>query len=291
MLLPPEPHWMAICNLTPDSFSDGGRYEDTTTLLRHAHRALAAGATWLELGGESTRPGAEPISPAQERERVLPALEALAPVMEAYPEAHLAIDTRHASTAAEAIAHGAQLVNDVSGLRTEGEALLALVAKHPAVQLVLMHSLGTPKTMQHQPLIAHTVVAAVQQELLSLKQQALQVGVAPTQLLMDVGLGFGKTLEANFTLLHHLPTLQQVVGLPVLLGLSRKRCLAWPLSQTVALPEDEALPPMQREAATAVLTQQVAQALRGQLTVARVHDVAAQRSAWLAAHTLANMGG
>ena len=272
MKYPFEPQWMAIINLTPDSFSDGGQFNTVETALVQAEKALEAGATWLDLGAESTRPNAKAISETEERQRLLPVLEA---IITRFPEfTGISIDTQKATVAQEAIARGATLINDVSGLRTSGEAMLAVVAKHPQVGLVLMHSVGTPETMQT---LTHYeaqggMVSAVIENLNSLKHRAGVVGIANHRLWADVGIGFGKTLEQNLALLNNLPMVGEQVGLPLLLGVSRKSCLA--------MGQAEAVPPQHRDAAGAMVHWQIMSQPNNAVRICRVHDVEANRLAF-----------
>jgi dihydropteroate synthase len=270
--LPNEPQWMAIINLTPDSFSDGGQFNTVETALHQAEAALAAGATWLDLGAESTRPTAKPITETEELHRLLPVLEAL---VKRFPEFKgISIDTQKAAVAHEAILRGATLINDVSGLRTSGDAMLEVIAPHRHVGLVLMHSVGTPETMQTLTdyELQGGVVSAVIETLNSLKARAMSAGIAPNRLWADVGIGFGKTLEQNIALLKTLPQVGDQVGLPLLLGVSRKSCLA--------MGNTEAVSPQHRDAAGAMVHWQVMSQPNNAVTICRVHDVATNRLAF-----------
>ena len=272
IIVPAEPQWMAIINLTPDSFSDGGQFNTVETALHQAEKALEAGATWLDLGAESTRPTAKAISEAEERQRLLPVLEA---ITARFPEFKgISIDTQKATIAQEAIIRGATLINDVSGLRTSGDALLAVIAPHPQVGLVLMHSVGTPETMQTLTNYDAQggVVSAVIDNLNHLKHRAGAVGIAHNRLWADVGIGFGKTLEQNLALLNNLPMVGEQVGLPLLLGVSRKSCLA--------MGQAEAVAPQHRDAAGAMVHWQVMNQPNNAVTICRVHDVGANRLAF-----------
>lgn len=203
---------MGVLNLTPDSFSDGGRYATPQAALERAHQMVAEGADLLDLGGESTRPGAEPVSAEEEKRRVLPVLEALLPL-----GVPLSIDTRKPEVAAEALALGVHLLNDVTGLRDE--RMIALAARH-GVPAVIMHMpVPDPATMQQHARYAD-VVAEVREFLQTQARKALEAGVP--QVVLDPGIGFGKTLEHNLKLIRHLDELA-ALGHPVLLGASRKR--------------------------------------------------------------------
>jgi dihydropteroate synthase len=272
MKCPLEPQWMAIINLTPDSFSDGGQFNTVETALYQAENALKAGASWLDLGAESTRPNAKAISETEERQRLLPVLEA---ITHRFPEfTGISIDTQKATVAQEAIIRGATLINDVSGLRTSGGAMLEVIAPHPQVGLVLMHSVGTPETMQTLTNYEATggVVSAVIDNLNSLKHRTVSAGITPNRLWADVGIGFGKTLDQNLALLNNLPMVGEQVGLPLLLGVSRKSCLA--------MGQAEAVPPQHRDAAGAMVHWQVMNQPNNAVRICRVHDVWANRLAF-----------
>ncbi|WP_027892410.1 dihydropteroate synthase [Calidithermus chliarophilus] len=207
-----RPRLMGVLNLTPDSFSDGGRYATPQAALEHARRMVAEGADLLDLGGESTRPGAEPVSAEEEKRRVLPVLEALLPL-----RVPLSIDTRKPEVAAEALALGAHLLNDVTGLRDERMA--ALAARHGVPAVVMHMPVPDPTTMQQHARYAD-VVGEVRAFLQAQAHKALRAGVP--QVALDPGIGFGKTLEHNLELIRRLDELA-ALGHPVLLGASRKR--------------------------------------------------------------------
>jgi len=205
---------VGILNATPDSFSDGGDFERVEAAASRAEKMLDEGAAIIDVGGESTRPGSDPVSPEEERRRVVPTIEA---ILEAHPDAVVSIDTYRASTAESALDAGASLVNDVSALRDPDMA--PLVAER-GVPMVLMHMLGDPKTMQKDPRYGD-VVAEVRDFLARKAEEAVAAGVAEADVILDPGIGFGKTLEHNLLLLKHL---DEIVGLgfPVLVGASRK---------------------------------------------------------------------
>jgi len=206
-----------ILNVTPDSFSDGGRYEGAARAIEHGLALAADGAHVIDVGGESTRPGAQPVSASEEIDRVVPVLGGL---RDAGLDARLSIDTRHAAVADAALAAGDSIVNDVSG--ASDPAMLATVVEHGA-GLVLMHMLGTPGTMQAAPTY-EDVTAEVAAYLESRAAAAVAAGVDGARLWIDPGIGFGKSLDHNLTLLRDL---ERFVGLgrPVLLGASRKSFL------------------------------------------------------------------
>jgi len=199
---------MGIINVTPDSFSDGGRYADADAAIAHGLELLVEGAAILDVGGESTRPGATPVEVPTELARVIPVIEALA------PHGRISIDTRHAEVARAAVAAGATLINDVS-------ATLWPVAAELGVGWVAMHMLGDPLTMQLNPHY-DDVVSEVCEFLLAAATRASDAGVS--EIWVDPGIGFGKTFEHNLSLLAHIDRLVEL-GWPVLVGTSRKGVL------------------------------------------------------------------
>jgi dihydropteroate synthase len=260
---------MGVVNVTPDSFSDGGRYLDQAAALAHARALVAQGADWIDVGGESTRPGAEPVPEDEELRRVLPVVAALA--ADGVPTS---IDTRKAAVAAAAVHAGARMVNDVT-------ARLGNVAAASGAAFVAMHMQGEPGTMQVDPRY-DDVVAEVRDQLVARADAAKAAGVA--EVWIDPGIGFGKTLAHNLDLLANLDVLV-ATGYPVLVGTSRKTMLG-----TLAARADpaRAVPPpgdrLEGSLATAVWA-----ALQGAAMV-RVHDVAATCTA-LAAVADAAAGG
>ena len=202
---------MGVLNLTPDSFSDGGRLGSVDAVVRQARRMLAQGAAVLDLGAQSTRPGATEVGPAEELRRLLPALRALQGLRQQHPALLLSIDTFHAAVAEVALAEGADWINDVRGANVTAEApggtlrdpaMLALIAR-AGCPYVLMHSRGTSQTMDSLALYGD-VVSEVRRELSGATEQALAAGVKPEQLIWDVGLGFAKTTAQNLELLRRL---------------------------------------------------------------------------------------
>ena len=212
-LLLERPLVMGVVNLTPDSFSDGGRYLEPAQALERALTLEAEGAAILDLGGESTRPGAAPVTAQEEIRRVLPVLEPL----RARTRAILSIDTSKPEVMRAAAAAGADLINDVYALRAPG-ALEAAAASGCAV--CLMHMQGEPRTMQHAPQY-EDVVLEVRAFLAERVRACRAAGIADERIVLDPGFGFGKTIEHNLTLLRRLEALR-VDGLPLLAGLSRK---------------------------------------------------------------------
>ena len=245
---------MGILNLTPDSFSDGGRLHGVDGAVRAAGRMLAQGADLLDLGGQSTRPGAEEIGAEREIERVLPVLQA---IRAAYPEAVLSVDTFRAAVAEAALAAGADWINDVGGGRRDPQ-ILKVVAE-AGCPYVLMHNRGDSQSMDGLAVYGD-VVAEVQQELLQATERALAAGVRAEQLIWDPGLGFAKTTAQNLTLLRGLAELQ-AEGYPLLVGPSRKRFIGAVLEEPR---------PRARLWGTAAVC---CQAIAAGASILRVHDV------------------
>ena len=210
-----HPKVMGIINVTPDSFSDGGRYVSSAAAIEHAQQLIADGADLLDIGGESTRPGAAEVSEQEELDRVLPVIEGLRGC-----EVPLSIDTWKPGVMRAALKAGASLVNDVNALQARG-ALQAVADSDAAV--CLMHKQGTPQTMQQQPRYAD-VVAEVCGFLRARIAAAETAGIARARIVIDPGFGFGKALTHNLDLLRYLEALR-ALGVPVLAGLSRKSML------------------------------------------------------------------
>lgn len=206
---------MGILNVTPDSFSDGGRFQATPRAVEHALSMLEEGADVIDVGGESTRPGAPEVSAEDEMRRVLPVIEG---IMQAAPDCVLSIDTSKASVARAAVEGGASIVNDVTALR--GDAEMVRVAAETGVGVVLMHMQGNPRTMQHSPSY-RDVVSEVSLFLAERRDHAMTSGISPECVAVDPGIGFGKTAEHNLMLLRHLGRCAPP-GCPLLLGVSRK---------------------------------------------------------------------
>ena len=209
---------MGVVNVTPDSFSDGGRFLDPGAALSHALGLIADGADILDIGGESTRPGAEPVSVDEEIARVVPLIEAV----RAQSDVRISIDTMKPAIARGAIGAGATMWNDVTALRWSDESLAT--AAELGCEVVLMHMLGEPRTMQDNPRY-DDVVAEVGAFLADRAQAALDAGVAREKVWLDPGIGFGKTLDHNLALLANLSSIVDL-GFPVVLGASRKRFIA-----------------------------------------------------------------
>lgn len=244
---------MGILNVTPDSFSDGGRHDKVETALGHARRMIAEGAEIIDIGGESTRPGAAPVAADVELERTVPVVAALRNEWDGW----ISIDTTKAAVARATLAAGADIVNDVSGLRADPAMRDVCVETRCAV--VVMHMRGEPRTMQREPRY-HDVVAQVR-EFFHERMAALEeAGIPRDAMCFDPGIGFGKTLEHNLALLRALPDLAPT-GRPLLLGISRKSFLG-------------ALLGVSELAARDWPTVAVTAATRGQgILLHRVHDV------------------
>ena len=248
-----RPRVMGVLNVTPDSFSDGGAYLDPKAAVAHAEEMVAEGADMIDLGGESTRPGARPVSPEAEWSRIAPVLSALSGRL----PVPISVDTRHAEVAAKAVDAGADVVNDVEGLRSE--EMRRTVAESEAA-VVVMHMRGDPTTMQND-LRYSDLRAEVFAYLSTATERALAGGIAPDRILVDPGLGFGKSAEQSLELLTHVGEFRSL-GYPVVVGASRKSFLGWALGDTDPAHRSEA------GVAAAVLA-----AERGAALV-RVHEVA-----------------
>jgi dihydropteroate synthase len=211
-----HPVVMGVLNVTPDSFSDGGRYVDPDVAVRHALEMVSAGAALIDVGGESTRPGADAVGAEEEIRRVVPVIQAL----RERTSVPVSVDTSKPEVMAAAVHAGASMINDVRALQSPG-ALQAAAATDAAV--CLMHMKGEPRTMQDQPVYAD-VVAEVRAFLTARVRACIDAGIEPNRLVVDPGIGFGKRLEHNLALLAALPSLRsaELAGLPLLVGVSRK---------------------------------------------------------------------
>ena len=248
---------MGVLNVTPDSFSDGGEFFATEVAVKHGIEMARHGADIVDVGGESTRPGAKPTSPNEEMNRVLPVLEQISRSV----LVHLSIDTSKAAVARAAIASGASIINDVTGGR--GDPAMLPLAAEKGVALILMHMQGRPETMQTNPTY-NDVVREVADFFRQQFAQAVRCGVDPLCIAFDPGIGFGKTVAHNLELLANLPQLR-VENRPLVVGVSRKSFLG----KISGLPAD-------RTSATLALTSLLR--ARG-ADVLRVHDVAQNASA------------
>ena len=212
-----QPRIMGVLNCTPDSFSDGGRYQEFDSALRHAAQMIEEGADIIDVGGESTRPGSPEVSIDEELQRVVPVIEALHREF----DVPLSVDTSKAEVMLAAAAAGAGMINDVAALRKPGALdAAALVHRQSGVAVCLMHMQGTPRTMQESPAYQN-VVNEVLQFLLQRANVAETAGIAASSLVLDPGFGFGKTVKHNLSLLHHLGVYADYTY-PILVGLSRK---------------------------------------------------------------------
>jgi dihydropteroate synthase len=219
-----RPRMMGVLNVTPDSFSDGGRFFDRDAAVAQARALVDAGADILDVGGESTRPGATEVPVADELARVVPVVEAIAGL-----GVPVSVDTRKAEVMRQAVAAGAGMINDVSALEHDPEALAA--AAELGVPVCLMHMQGTPETMQADPTYGD-VVAEVRAYLAERADRCREAGIDPEAIVLDPGIGFGKTVAHNLALLHHLETFTEL-GYPLLVGTSRKSLLGRVLDRGV----------------------------------------------------------
>ncbi len=260
---------MGIVNVTPDSFSDGGRYLDAGAAVAHAERLTREGADILDVGGESTRPGSEPVSAQEELRRVLPVLEGIAAI-DLPHRPQISIDTSKASVASAALAAGASIVNDVSALRADPQ--MAAVVADSGAECCLMHMLGEPRTMQRDPRYSD-VVDDVMAFLTERLGAAVGGGISEELIMLDPGIGFGKTVAHNLELLDRLDELT-ALGRPLVVGTSRKSFLARVLAGAEGASGADA--PEGRLPGTIATT---VLALERGARVFRVHEVAPVRDA------------
>ncbi len=249
---------MGILNITPDSFSDGGRWIAADAAVQHAHQLVADGADLIDLGGESTRPGSLPVEPSEQLRRILPVIERLAGTL----NVPMSIDTSSSLVAREALAAGVHIVNDVTGLT--GDLKMAAVCAESQSGVIIMHMQGTPQTMQFAPLYGN-VVQEVTEYLKSRLEQLVALGIAAERIVLDPGIGFGKTAVHNLELLSNVTALRSA-GRPVLIGHSRKRFLQKVLGRRV------------EEATAGTIGVAIAVAEQGAELI-RVHDVQAVKDA------------
>ena len=247
---------MGVLNVTPDSFSDGGEFLDAEKAVERAIQMVEEGADIIDIGGESSRPGADPVSESEELRRVLPVITALKDVI----NVPLSIDTFKASVAEKALDTGVQMINDISGLRGDGD--MAKLAEERKVYTIIMHMKGTPKTMQANPSYDNLMIELVQylEERIAF---AFSAGITRKKIILDPGIGFGKRVEDNFVILNELQTLVNL-GYPVLVGPSRKSFIGL----TLDLPENDRL-----EGTSATITAAVLNGAK----IVRVHDVKEMR--------------
>jgi dihydropteroate synthase len=252
-----KPVLMGVLNVTPDSFSDGGRFFDRDAALRRLDELRREGADLIDVGGESTRPGASAVSEEEELERVLPVVEAAERA-----DVPVSIDTTKSGVARAAVDAGAEIINDISGLRFDPG--IADIAAESGTGLVLMHIRGRPRTMQ-QDIEYGDLMGEIVAELKGSTERALAAGCQPSQLAVDPGIGFGKTAEHNLTIIDRLGRVAEL-GYPVLIGPSRKSFIG----RTLGLDVEDRL--------EATLAACVVALLRG-ARIFRVHDVTAARRA------------
>jgi len=253
---------MGVLNVTPDSFSDGGAFLDPRRAVAHALQMQRDGADIIDIGAESTRPGSLGVTAVEELRRLLPVFEALRGRL----KIPISIDTRKSAVAEVALGAGASIINDVSGLRTDPR--LAEVAVRRRVPLILMHMRGTPLTMQKKP-FAKNVLRDVTAGLHRSIALARRAGVAKNQIILDPGIGFGKSFSQNYELLARLPEIAKL-GYPLLVGTSRKGFLGATLAKSGPAGALKSVPVQDRIWATAAT---VAASILGGARIVRVHDV------------------
>lgn len=256
---------MGIVNITPDSFSDGGHFFSPERALTRAMQLVEEGADILDIGGESTRPFSDPVSESEETDRVLPVIEGLAGQV-AIP---ISIDTTKASVARQAVAAGASMINDVSALRMDPQ--MADTAARCGVPLILMHMKGTPKTMQVEP-VYDDLMGEIMLYLADAKDRAIAAGVDRRAVILDPGIGFGKTLNHNLRIIRDIDRFH-VLDAPLLIGPSRKMFLR----QLLKDPFARDLDPLAIEVARGTQAAVAAAAMKG-VHIVRVHDVARTRA-------------
>lgn len=256
---------MGIVNTTPDSFSDGGKFTDSEAAFRQAEQLITDGADILDIGGESTRPFAQPVPLEEELRRTIPVIRA---IRQQYATP-ISIDTRKAEVARQAIDEGADIINDISGLYNDVD--MAALASTNGKQVIIMHMQGQPETMQVRPAyvsVVDEIIDFLQQRIVWAREQ----GIAREKIIVDPGIGFGKTLEHNLAIIKNLGRIKSL-GCSVLLGHSRKSFIGAITGR----------PPEQRDVATAVISALVA---GKDVDILRVHDVASTRQALLIADAL-----
>ncbi len=259
-LISNKPLLMGVVNVTPDSFYDGGNFINPERAIAHALNLVEEGASILDIGGESTRPRAKPVSPLDEQARILPVIEG---IKASGCKTPISVDTRHPDTMQKAIHLGVDIINDVSALAYDDESIH--VISKAQIPVILMHMKGTPETMQNHPLYGD-VVGEVYAFLANRLEVCAQAGIDPNRIILDVGIGFGKTLEDNLKLLNNLNKFHNL-GCQILLGASRKSFIEKICPQTN--PQDR-------------LPGSIAAMLRGYdqgVQIFRVHDVKESKQA------------
>jgi dihydropteroate synthase len=247
---------MGVLNVTPDSFSDGGQFEDVETAFRHAARMAEEGAAILDIGGESSRPGSEPVALEEEIRRVIPIMKR---IRGAFPDLLLSIDTYKAETARQALEAGADIINDISALRADPRMIDVLKGSEAGV--ILMHMQGTPKTMQIEPRY-DDVVSEVFEFLRSRRDNLVRSGIDPRRIAIDPGYGFGKRVQHNAELVRQVGQFTEL-GQPIVVGISRKSMIGHLLGDPKLRSEDRMWPTV---ALTSLLRERGAR-------IFRVHDV------------------
>jgi dihydropteroate synthase len=266
-VLGPDPVLMGVLNVTPDSFSDGGEVFSKEVAAARAGAMLEEGAEIIDVGGESTRPGSDPVSPEEEARRVIPVVQG---ILAEHPDTIVSIDTYRSETAGSALETGVRIVNDVTALR--GDPRMARVVAEARCPVILMHMLGEPKTMQHDPRYGD-VVREVRDFLAERAEHAIAESVEPEKIVVDPGIGFGKTLDHNLALLYHLDELVEL-GFLVLVGTSRKSFIG----RITGVEET-------RDRVFGTVAANVIAYERG-ATLFRVHDVQANREALAVAQAI-----
>ncbi len=256
---------MGIVNVTPDSFSDGGRFFSPDRAISQAMQLVKDGADILDIGGESTRPFSDPVGESEETDRVLPVIEGLAGQV-AIP---ISIDTTKAAVARQAVAAGATMINDVSALRTDPE--MAATTGGCRVPIVLMHMKGSPKTMQVKP-IYEDLLTDIMTFLSDAMDRAVAAGVARSAIILDPGIGFGKTIAHNLQLIRDLDRFHELAA-PLLVGPSRKMFIR----QLLKDPSQKDMDPLSEDVARGTQAAVAAAAMKG-AHIVRVHDVARTRA-------------
>lgn len=261
---------MGILNVTPDSFSDGGQYLKPDIAIAHARQMVEEGASIIDIGGESTRPGAVTVSAAEQLRRVIPVIEGLRSTLDA--DVHLSVDARDPEVAVQAIVAGATMINDISG--GANPEMLSLAASH-RVPIVLMHMQGSPQSMQNEPTYVD-VVGEIRDFLLDRAEQALAAGVSSGNIIIDPGIGFGKTKFHNLEILRRLKEIVDL-GYLVMLGASRKRFMGAICRETIF-----------KDLVGATCATTVVGVIAG-VKIFRVHDIRENRQAMeVALATMAN---
>ncbi len=258
---------MGILNVTPDSFSDGGKFADCQAAVSQAEALITAGADILDVGGESTRPFAKPVSTEEELRRVIPVIKAIR-------QKHtipISIDTSKAVVAREALQAGADIINDIYALKKDPQMIT--VVRESSVPVIIMHMQGTPSDMQVNPMY-HDVVGEIIDFFAKRIDWITDKGIDRNRLIIDPGIGFGKNLQHNLSIIKHLNSFVDALGVPLLLGHSRKRFLG----MITGIPAEEA-----RDLATAVIA---ALSADKKVNIVRVHNVAATRQALLVAEAV-----